>query len=137
MRKVELKTGVKCWEFGSYQYVQASVKITEKYLRDLHAIGDTRYRLPKRARTPMQTSYRPELDVTPDLSCKYASYFQSLIGVLRWIVELGRVDICLECSILSSHLALPREGHLDQALHIVAYLKSHHNAELVFDPTYP
>ena len=26
---------------------------------------------------------------------------------LRWIVELGRVDICLEVSMMSSHLALP------------------------------
>ena len=38
---------------------------------------------------------------------------------------------------MSSHLSLPCEGHLDQALHILAYLKNHHNEELVFDPTYP
>ncbi|EJK43689.1 hypothetical protein THAOC_37840 [Thalassiosira oceanica] len=37
---------------------------------------------------------------------------------------------------LSSHLALPREGHLEQVLHtILAYLGKHHNAALVFDPT--
>ena len=61
----------------------------------------------------------------------------SLIGVLSWIVELGRVDICLECSMMSSCLALPRVGHLEQVLYIFGYLKQHHNAELVFDPTYP
>jgi hypothetical protein len=53
------------------------------------------------------------------------------------MVELGRVDICLECSILSSHLALPREGHLQQVLNIFGYLKKHHNTEIVFDPTLP
>jgi hypothetical protein len=36
---------------------------------------------------------------------------------------------------LSSHLALPREGHLQQIYHMFAYLKHHHNAEMVFDPT--
>jgi len=38
---------------------------------------------------------------------------------------------------MSSQLALPRLGHLEQVFHIFGYLKSHHNAELVFDPTYP
>ena len=38
---------------------------------------------------------------------------------------------------LSSHLALPREGHLEQVLHIFAYLKKYHNTELVYDPSDP
>ena len=32
-----------------------------------------------------------------------------------------------------SHLASPRNGHHEQVLHIFAYLKKHHNAEMVFD----
>ena len=77
------------------------------------------------------------MDVSPKLKPAEAAYFQSLIGVLRWIVELGRIDICLETSILSSQLALPREGHLEQVFHMFAHLKKYHNAELVFDPTVP
>jgi hypothetical protein len=96
-----------------------------------------KWKLPNKAETPMQTSYRPELDVSPELGAIDASYYQSLIGILRWIVELGRVDICLECSMMSSHLALPREGHLHQVFHIFAYLKKYHNTELVFDPSDP
>jgi hypothetical protein len=38
---------------------------------------------------------------------------------------------------MSSHLALPREGHFEQVLHIFSYLKKHHNAEMVFDPSDP
>ena len=60
----------------------------------------------------MRATYRPELDVTPVLEAEWASYYQSLIGVLRWIVELGQVDICLQVSMMSSHLAMPRKGHL-------------------------
>ena len=35
---------------------------------------------------------------------------------------------------MSSHLAMPRKGHLDQVLHIFAYLCKYHNTELVSDP---
>ena len=70
----------------------------------------------------MTTSYRPELDVTPELNDADASYYQSLIGILRWIVELGRVDICLEVSMMSLHLELPQIGHLHQVLQIFAHL---------------
>jgi hypothetical protein len=59
------------------------------------------------------------------------------LGILRWAVELGRVDITTEVFMLSSHLALPRDGHLVGALHIFAYLDKKHNAGMVFDPTYP
>ena len=64
-------------------------------------------------------------------------YYQSSVGIMRWIVELGRVEICLEVSLMSSHLALPCEVHLDKIFHIFSYLKWKHRARMVFDPTYP
>ena len=131
VRKVELPNGVHAWAYGSSQYVHAAVKNVEDYL------AKSGQKLPNRADTPCQTSYRPELDVTPELSTTDAAYYQSLIGIARWIVELGRVDICLEVSQLSSHLALPRHGHLQQMYHMFAYLKKHHNAEMMFDPSDP
>lgn len=134
MREVQLENGVKAWAFGSSQYVQAAVKNVEDYLSKQE---HERWKLPTRAETPTQTSYRPELDVSPELRSRESAYYQSLIGILRWIVELGRVDICLEVSMMSSHLALPREGHMEQVFHIFAYLKKYHNAELVFDPSDP
>ena len=53
------------------------------------------------------------------------------------MVELGCVDIFLEVSMMSSHLALPREGHLSELFHLFAYLKKYHNSEMVFDPSDP
>ena len=38
---------------------------------------------------------------------------------------------------LSSYLALPCEGHLEEVLHAFGYLKKHINSEIVFDPTTP
>ena len=83
----------------------------------------------------MRSTYRPELDVSEELSSSDASYYESLIGILWWIVEMGHVDVCLEVSMMSSHLALPRKGHMDQVMHIFVCLRKYHNAELVFDPS--
>ena len=131
VRKVELSNGVKCYAFSSSQYVQAAVSNVEETLKDKEM------RLPTRAETPIRTEYRPELDTSSELEATDAAWYQSLIGILRWMVELGRVDICLEVSMLSSHLALPRQGHLEQVLHIFAHLKKYHNTEMVFDPSDP
>lgn len=130
-REVELDNGVKCWAFGSSQYVQEAVKNVETWL------GRSNRSLPRKAEQPFKPGYRPELDVSRELNHEEASYYQSLIGILRWIVELGRVDMNLEVSMMSSHLALPREGHLECLYHMFAYLKKYHNAEMVFDPTEP
>jgi hypothetical protein len=75
--------------------------------------------------------------VTPVLSDADASYYQGLIGVLRWICELGRIDILTEVAMLSSHNALPRQGHLEAVLDIFAYLKRHPAAAIVFDDKIP
>lgn len=64
------------------------------------------------------------------------TFFQNLIGILRWIVELGRIDIGYEVSVLSLYLAHPRTGHLVQALHMFKYLEIHNQNELALDPAY-
>ena len=61
------------------------------------------------------------------------TFFQQLIGILRWAVELGRIDIACEVSILSSFLAAPRMGHIEAILHIYAYLRQHDRSRVVFD----
>jgi hypothetical protein len=60
-----------------------------------------------------------------------------LIGVLRWIVELGRIDIIVPVTMLSRYLVSPREGHLQEVYHIFAYLKQFNRAMVVFDDSEP
>ena len=134
VRKVQLENGVNAWAFSSSQYAQTAVKNVEAYL---DSQDSKHWKMPSKADAPLTTTYRPELDVSRELNVADAAYYQSLIGVLRWIVELGRVDVCLEVSMMSSHLALPRKGHLEQVLHIFAYLNKYHNTELVYDPSDP
>jgi hypothetical protein len=45
--------------------------------------------LPSRVMTPLSQGYRPVLDQSDKLDAKRGQYYQSLIGVLRWICELG------------------------------------------------
>jgi hypothetical protein len=77
------------------------------------------------------------LDTSEELHSKDATFYQHLIGVLHWIVELGRIDMIAEVSVLAGYLCNPRDGHMDAALHLFGYLKGHHNARLVLDPSYP
>ena len=53
------------------------------------------------------------------------------------MVELGRVEICTEVRMMSSHLALPQKGHLEAVFHMFTYLKKRHNSEMLFDPAEP
>ena len=61
----------------------------------------------------MPVEYKPELDNTPYASQEEADFFTTQVGVLQWSVELGRIDIAAETSMLSSYRAAPRVGHVD------------------------
>ena len=118
----------------SSQYVQTAVKNVEAYL---DSQDSKHWKMLSKAETSLTTTYRPELDVSRELNAADSAFNLSLIGILRWIVELGRVDVCLEVFMMSSHFAFPREGHLEHVLHIFAYLKKYYNTELVYDPSGP
>ena len=135
--------GTRCWSINPTQYVTQSWKNVEEQLKKRIEGGDNRFARPGSknnclitAKTPLPSDYHPEIDTSDELSPTDAAHYQSLIGILRWIVELGRVDIVAEVSIMSSCLALPREDHLRKLFQIFGYLKSHANSELVLDP-YP
>ncbi len=63
------------------------------------------------------------MDVTDPLDPEYSFFLQHLIGVMRWIVEIGCIYIAVEVSMLSLYLTLSCEGHLEAAPHIMGYLK--------------
>ena len=94
-------------------------------------------KLPKRAPIPFVNDYQPELDTAPVLNAAQVNHFQSQIGVLICKVELRRIDIMTKASLLSSHLAMPREGNIDAVYRIFGCLKHKHNSCVIFDPTYP
>ena len=105
LRKVTLPTGVQVWSTSPSKYIQEVVKNVEKYLH----INCGGMKLAKRANAPFPRNYAPELDISPELDPKRANYYQSLIGVLQWMVEIGRFDMIIEISMMASQLAMPRE----------------------------
>jgi hypothetical protein len=122
------------WTMSSDRYVKEAIRNVET---ELKASGSSLPTVSSKKGTPIKSGYRPELDFSSFLGDADANYYQNLIGVLRWMVELGRLDIYLEVSLLSAYNAQPREGHLEQVLHIFAYLKSHDRSRLLFDDTQP
>jgi hypothetical protein len=59
------------------------------------------------------------------------NWYQKLIGMLHWAVELGHIDIHLSVALLAQYLVQPRAGHLEQGFHIFAYLKGHIRSKIV------
>ena len=119
--QVMMENGAKCWTLSPSQYIQNSVKNVETHLQKT---GESP--LPNKVWSPWLYKYSsPEGDVTPEILPTHVSYYQSLIGVLRWIVELGWCDICMETSAMASMMVMPREGHLKALLHMfLAFFKT-------------
>jgi hypothetical protein len=133
LKKTVFTNGVVSWGTRFRKYVQSAVQNVQEYLAALP--GD--HTLLKKASGPFTGGYKPELDDSPELDPTRENFYQSQIGILFWCVELGHIDIITEVSMLSTYLCLPHEGHLEAVFHVFACLGLHHNARIVFDPTYP
>ena len=75
---------------ASDNYVGNAVSTVEGLLQaDLLQADVDGLHLKTTAKETIPTSYKPELDVSNELSADLASQYQQLIGVLRWAVEPG------------------------------------------------
>ena len=83
---------------------------------------------------PVPPKYHPKLDDIPLLSEDETQLYQSYIGIIRWAVEIGRIDLCMATGVMARFSVLPREGHMYTVLRILAYAKKYIESKLVFDP---
>ena len=134
LKKVQMDNDVWYWSISPSKYIQEALHNCKNYLKENFS---DEYELIVNAPNPFTLGYEQCTDVSPLLSPDEASYFQNIIGVMIWMVELGRIDIAVEISQPSFFLAMPRQGHLVNALHIMSYLKINHKSRLVLDPSYP
>ena len=67
------------------------IKYIQEAVRNFHLAANLcgRFRLPENAENPFKIGYDSELDCNPKLEPVAASYFQIVIGILRWMTELG------------------------------------------------
>ena len=121
--------GKEMWTMSSVDYVKAMIKNLEPIM------VKERMRLPRRSETPMSYDYTPELGATTEFESDGITMYQELIGELRWAIEIGRVDIGHEVSVLSSYQDSPRNGHLQKILHIFSFLNKNQKLILYFDPS--
>ena len=89
--------------------------------------------LKSKATSVLPSGYRPELDVSDKCGEEDMSFYHSQIGILRWAVELGRIDIATEVSMLASFMVSSRVEHLHAIMHMFTYLCCHEYSCLVFD----
>jgi hypothetical protein len=134
LKLTQLDNGIYAWGLSPSKYVTQAVKNCAKHLTNKL---NNRFCLPQRGDNQFPYDYCPELDLSAPLDPECSSFYQHLIGVMRWMVEPGHMDIATEVSLLSSHLAYLHKGNLETALHMMSYLNHTHNTRLIFDPTYP
>jgi hypothetical protein len=80
----------------------------------------------------MEEGDHSELDLTPELDQDGIRLYQSLIGALQWAVTLGRFDILIGVTTMSSFCVAPRQGHLDRLQRMYGYIKRHPDGAIRF-----
>ena len=111
------------------KYVREAAKNCANHVKDNFP---GKYTLPDRAENSFVMGYEAVMDTSKALDLADASYFKSIIGVMCWMVEIGRIKTATEVSLISSHLTYPREGHLEAVFHVMAYLKQKQDSRLEF-----
>ena len=123
--------GKNCWAMSSQEYVKQAILVIEEKLKRKGKV------IPRRCPTPLTSGYHPSIDTSRELNADETQFYQECVGMLRWVVELGRVDILLEVALMSQYLANPREGHLEQIYHIFGHLRQVGKRTIYLDPQYP
>ena len=124
VKPMKMNNGVTGWAIRPSKYINEVIKNCEKWIQENMA----EHKHSCRSSNPFPTDDDPDLDTTAELDEEQAAYHQSQIGILHWIVELGRIESATEVSLLASHVALLRKGHLQTLFHMYAYLKKRHNS---------
>jgi Reverse transcriptase (RNA-dependent DNA polymerase) len=78
--------------------------------------------------TPLEHGDHPEIDDSEELGLEDIKKFQSMIGALQWVIQIGCFDINTAVMTLSSFRANPRLGHLNRCKRIYGYLYKMRNA---------
>ena len=87
--------------------------------------------MPKKAESPFKMGYNPEWDTSSELDQDAASYYLTLINILRWMIKLGMINMILEMLLLASHVVLLKDGQLNAAMHVMAHVGQKHYSKIV------
>ena len=122
--KTRLHNGVWAWAMSPTKYVHEAVRNCRVHL--LTNYGG-KYRMPMKADNPFKMGHDPELNTSPELDPNAVPNYLTIIGILRWMIELGRINIITKVSLLLTHVALPRERDLSAAVHVMTHIDQRYN----------
>ena len=131
--KWKFSEGSNYWWMNCRDYIANKINLTQKLMSQKGKV----FLYGKRVKRPVLMSYRTELNVSQSLNPKKTQKYQQFVGIARWIIKLGRVDILYEVSLLSSHLDIPRKGHTEALMEIFFYLDKACGKTIVIYPVIP
>ena len=85
LKLTQLPNRVMAWELSPSKYLVQAVKNCQLHLADKL---NGKYSIPARANNPFPVDYDPSADLSDILGPECSSFYQHLIGVMRWMVEL-------------------------------------------------
>jgi hypothetical protein len=103
----------------------APLKYIEKMLENYERIFGVK---PKQAASPLVPGDHPELDSSELLEFDMIRVYQSLIGALQWVIQIGRFDVATAVMTMSRFRAAPRKGHLERVQRIHGYISKMRHA---------
>ena len=74
------------------------------------------------------------MDETDELEQDSFTVYQELIGEPQLVIKIDIFDILHELSVIFLYQAAPHDRHLQQILHVFAFLMNNSNLTLQFDP---
>ena len=131
IEQVKTADGGRCFASLSDKYIKNVVITVEVKLQKEGR------KLSGKCTSPMTPGYHLSLYTIPELGRKDMRYYQEVIVMLRWEIEIVRIGTLLKLALLFSHLDLPRKGHIEQAYHIFVFLKRGSMRRILLDPDHP
>ena len=110
---------------------------SEYYVKRWNIYQEVRHETEKEISSTISSSYFPEPDINPGMDSNNSLTKSPPIGILSWIVELGRVEIMVEPSLMASCMEMLLCGHLERLFRIFSFVRNKHNTEMVLDPSDP
>ena len=79
-----------CWTLSSKEYLVNEIAT----VKEKNCLKSS-----KKSKISMETGYQAELDFSQTLNDEQTNYYQSMIGIPRWAVELGRIDMAVAVTV--------------------------------------
>jgi hypothetical protein len=89
VEKVQMLDGREVWATSPHDYIKNAIKT----VKGLLAEDREGYVLKNKMMNPFSMNYQPKLDVSNELGLELPSCYLQLIGIVRWAIELGCINI--------------------------------------------